>query len=121
MMKHPVIHLELSASDPKAAGKFYEQLFGWKIEADDKLQYVQFMKEEGGIGGGFNPVNETTPAGNVLPYVQTEDIEASLKKAESLGGQSLVPKTEIPGIGWFGIFIDPTGNRVGLYTSKNPQ
>ena len=120
-MKHPIVHLELSAKDPKAAGKFYEQLFGWKIEADDNLQYVQFMREEGGIGGGFNPVDENNPAGSVLAYVQTDDIEASLKKAESLGAKSLMPKSEIPGIGWFGIFMDPTGNRVGLYTSMNPQ
>jgi predicted enzyme related to lactoylglutathione lyase len=32
-----------------------------------------------------------------------------------------MPKTEIPGFGWFGMFMDPTGNRVGLYTSMNPQ
>jgi len=121
MAKHAVVHLELSAKDPKAAGKFYEQLFGWKIEVDDKLGYVQFHPEEGGIGGGFNPVDENTPAGSVLAYVGTDDIADSLKKAESLGAKTLMPKTEIPGVGWFGIFMDPTGNRVGLYTSMNPQ
>lgn len=121
MAKHAVVHLELSAKEPKAAGEFYKKLFGWKIEVDDKLQYVQFMPEEGGIGGGFNPVDENNPAGSVLVYVGTEDIAASLKKAESLGGKTLMPMTEIPGVGWFGIFMDPTGNRVGLYTSANPQ
>jgi predicted enzyme related to lactoylglutathione lyase len=33
----------------------------------------------------------------------------------------VVPKTEIPGIGWFGVFTDPTGNKVGLYTAQSPQ
>ena len=121
MAKHPVVHLEISASDTKAAGKFYEKIFGWKIEVDEKLQYVQFMPEEGGIDGGFNPVDDNNPAGSILPYVGTDDIEAALAKAESLGGKTLVPKSEIPGMGWFGIFMDPTGNRVGLYTSMNPQ
>ena len=76
---------------------------------------------QGGIGGGFNPVDENTPAGSVVAYVGTDDIPGSLKKAESLGAKTLMPKTEIPGVGWFGIFMDPTGNRVGLYTSMNPQ
>ena len=55
-------------------------------------------------------------AGDVLVYVATDDVQASLAKAESLGGKTLVPKTEIPKIGWFGIFADPTGNKVGLFT-----
>ena len=48
----------------------------------------------------------------------TDDIDASLAKAESLGGKTVIPKTEIPGVGWFGFFSDPTGNVVSLYTSK---
>jgi predicted enzyme related to lactoylglutathione lyase len=29
-----------------------------------------------------------------------------------------VPKTEIPGMGWYAIFSDPTGNRIGLFTGR---
>ena len=116
-----IVHVELSAKDPKAAGKFYEDLFGWKIEVDEDMDYVQFGGDEGGIGGGFNPIDENTPAGSVIPYASSDDIEASLAKAESLGATTAVPKTEIPGIGWFAMFVDPSGNRVGLYTSMNPE
>lgn len=121
MAKHLVVHLELPAKDPKAAGDFYKKLFDWKIEVDENLNYVQFQTEEGGIGGGFPTVDDNNPAGVVVAYVGTDDIAASLKKAESLGGKSVMPKTEIPGFGWFGMFMDPTGNRVGLYTSMNPR
>ena len=70
------------------------------------------------VGGGFNPVGgELNPAGTVIVYVGTDDITASLEKAEALGGKTLVPKTEIPGMGWFGIFADPTGNKIGLFTA----
>jgi predicted enzyme related to lactoylglutathione lyase len=116
MAKHSIVHIELSAADPKAAGKFYKDLFGWKIDADEKLQYVQFTPDDA-PGGGFNQVGENTKAGEVLVYVSTDDIEASLKTAEKLGGKSLMPKTEIPGIGWFAFFSDPTGNKLGLYTA----
>lgn len=116
-----VVHIELSAKDPKAAGKFYKDLFGWEIEEDEELNYVQFGGGEGSVGGGFVSIDENTPAGTVVPYASTDDIEAALAKAESLGATTLMPKTEIPGVGWFGLFVDPSGNRVGLYTDLNPQ
>ena len=126
MANHPIVHIELSAKDPKAAGKFYSDLFDWTIQYDDKLNYVQFRIDEA-LGGGFNPVGQTESAGfqtnpgDVLVYVGTDDIDASLARAESLGGKIVAPKMEIPGIGWFGVFEDPTGNKVGLYTSLNPM
>jgi len=40
---------------------------------------------------------------------------------EKLGGKVLHPKAEIPGTGWFGVFKDPTGNVLALYTSMNPE
>jgi predicted enzyme related to lactoylglutathione lyase len=120
MAKHSIVHIELSAKDPKAAGDFYKELFGWKIDVDEKSKYVQFTPDEA-PGGGFNQVGENAKAGDVLVYVSTDDIEASLAKAVKLGGKSLMPKTEIPGFGWFAIFSDPTGNKVGLYTATNPQ
>ena len=115
MSNHPIVHVELSADDPKAAGKFYAALFDWKIESMPEMNYVTFAAE-GGPAGGFNPLSEQVQAGDVLVYVATDDIQTSLAKAESLGGKTLVPKTEIPQIGWFGIFADPTGNKVGLFT-----
>ena len=42
-----------------------------------------------------------------------------LDKVKELGGRVLREKTEIPGMGWFGIFQDPTGNVLALYTSMN--
>ncbi len=116
MNKHDIVHVELSAKDPKSAGKFYSELFGWKTEYDEKLDYVSWG-EEGGVGGGFPKVGENTAAGSVIVYISTDDIDASLKKAESLGAKTVTPKMEIPNIGHFAIFSDPTGNMIGLYTA----
>lgn len=121
MSDHPIVHIELSADDPMAAGKFYAEVFGWEIQHMPEMDYVTFGAEPG-PGGGFNKVdNEMTKTGDILIYIQTSDIETSLNKIESLGGQTLVPKTEIPNIGWFAIFTDPTGNRVGLFTGLEGQ
>jgi len=51
-------------------------------------------------------------------YVDVEDVEAALKKAESLGGKTLVPPVNIPA-GTFAWMQDPEGNTVGLWKSKS--
>lgn len=116
MSKHPVVHVEISATDLAAASRFYADLFGWKIEHIPEMNYATFEPSEG-VGGGFNPVTEENPAGSVVVYIGTDDIEASLAKVEQLGGKTTWPKTEIPGMGWFATFTDPSGNNIGLFTA----
>jgi predicted enzyme related to lactoylglutathione lyase len=116
MSQHPIVHVEFSALDREAAGQFYADLFGWKVNQMPEMDYATFESQEG-FGGGLNPVSDNYPAGTVTVYVATEDIDATLAKAEALGGATVMPKSEIPGVGWFGMFTDPTGNLIGLLTS----
>ncbi len=115
MSGHFICHVDISANNQEEAGKFYERLFGWKIQPIPQMDYSTFATGEG-PGGGFSQVGDQTRAGQVLVSVSTDDIDASLAKAESLGGKTVMPKTEIPTVGWFGIFTDPTGNQIALFT-----
>ncbi len=117
MSKHPIVHIEFSASDREATAQFYSDVFGWQIQHMPEMNYTTF-ESEGGPGGGFNPVNDQNPAGTVTVYIQADDIKASLAKIEAKGGKIILPKTEIPGVGWFAFFADPTGNQVALYKRK---
>lgn len=119
MSKRNVVHVEIPAANVEAAGKFYRELLGWKITHDSQMNYSMWEAGDGS-GGGFPEVSKEAPAGQVLVYIDSDDIEADLKMVEKLGGTVVYPKTEIPNIGWFGMFKDPTGNVLGLYTSKNP-
>lgn len=120
MSKRNVVHVEIPAANVETAAAFYEALFDWKIQRVPEMNYT--MWEDGsGSGGGFNPVSEENPVGQVLVYIHSDDIEADLKKVEKLGGKVLHPKTEIPQTGWFAVFKDPTGNALALYTSMNPK
>ena len=78
------------------------------------------FQAEGGPGGGFVNTGESMgmdyKAGELLVYISTDDIDASLAQVEAHGGKTLLPKTEIPQVGWFAFFADPTGNRVALFT-----
>ena len=128
MPNHSIVHVDFPAHDLEAAGKFYANLFGWKIQHIPEFDYMTFATEAGS-GGGFvrvgdessDPGSLSYKPGEVLVYVSTDDIDATLARVEALGGRPLVPKTEIPNIGWYAVFVDPTGNRVGLYTDMSQQ
>ncbi|MCP4423939.1 MAG: VOC family protein [Chloroflexi bacterium] len=116
MSKHPIVHIEFSAADRREAADFYSGVFGWEMQHVEEMNYTMFGTGEGELGGGLNPVSEQNPAGTLAVYIGTDDIEATLAKIEANGGQTVVPKTEIPQTGWMAFFKDPTGNMVGLYT-----
>src|SRR5205085_12516056 len=109
----------------RAASTLCAGLYGWKSQTDPNFGYRMFQAE-GGRGGGFVKAGTTEAAGapsyhpgEPLLYAASDDIDTDLRKAESLGGTTIVPKTEIPQTGWFAIFSDPTGNKVGLFTSTH--
>jgi predicted enzyme related to lactoylglutathione lyase len=120
MTKRNIVHIEIPAADSAKAGKFYEDLFGWHIEHVPEMNYSMWDAGEGSAGG-FTALDENNKPGDVLIYVNSDDIEADLKRAKVLGGTIIQEKVEIPQTGWFGIFTDPTGNRIALYTSMNAE
>jgi hypothetical protein len=118
-MAHPVVHFEVSGKDSTSLKSFYEQLFGWKAQ-DVGQGYWIAEKETEGIGGGIGQADDGSP-GYVTFYVQTDDPQASLDKAESLGGKTVMPVTTVPDMVTFALFTDPEGNMVGLVASQTPQ
>jgi predicted enzyme related to lactoylglutathione lyase len=120
MTKRNIVHIEIPAADLEKAGKFYQDLFGWKIQSIPEMNYALWEPEQA-PGGGFNPLNASVKPGDVLIYVDSDDIEADLEQVKALGGTVLSAKTEITGTGWFALFKDPTGNTIALYTSKDPD
>ncbi|MFQ5608358.1 MAG: VOC family protein [Candidatus Zixiibacteriota bacterium] len=113
-MANPVVHFEIGCKDGAAGQKFYSELFDWKFEAYGEARMINTGSEQG-IQGHINSLGHE-PHNYCAVYVQVDDIDAYLAKAEELGGKKMVPKTEIPGMGWFAWLTDPEGNIVGLWT-----
>src|SRR5262245_46606372 len=112
-MGQPVVHFEIGCRNSLAAKAFYGQLFNWKMEEYGPA----FMISTGtsaGIQGHINSLGHE-PHNVVTVYVQVDDLQAHLNRAGQLGGKTLVPPTEIPGMGHFAWFTDPDGNIIGLW------
>lgn len=115
MANHPISHIEIPATNPGTAGTFYHDVFGWKIETNPEHNYVTFQSEGGPRGGFTGPSEPSYKPDRLLVYIATDDIDATLAAIEAHGGKTVLPKTEIPHVGWWAVFTDPAGNHLGLF------
>ena len=87
-MGNPVVHWELMSKDPANVSAFYEKIFGWTIQHIPEMNY--YMVEtggDGGINGGIlKPQREGTWPGNMLFYINVDDLDAYKKKIVAAGG-----------------------------------
>ena len=111
-MGRPVVHWQIDAMDPAQSQRFYADLFDWQVDANNPWNYgVVQTGGEGGINGGIGPTQDAT---GTMFFVQVDDLQAYLDKAERLGGKTIMPPTEIPGAVTMAMFLDAEGNRVGM-------
>jgi hypothetical protein len=111
-MGQHVVHFEVLGRDAAALQSFYGHLFGWSIDADNPMNYGIVKPDDAGIGGGVGPSTEGTSL--VTFYVEVDDLQAALDRAEELGGKTVMPPMDVPGGPSLAQFTDPEGNRIGI-------
>jgi uncharacterized protein len=122
-MGQPVVHFEVVGRDAEALQRYYSELFGWKINADNPMRYGIVDRDGNtradgvGIGGGIGPGPEGY-AGHVTFYVEVPDVEASLAQAESMGGTRMMGPDQVMEGLVIGLFSDPEGHVIGLIQSS---
>ncbi|MCZ7644826.1 MAG: VOC family protein [Planctomycetota bacterium] len=109
-----ICHVEIPAPDLEKAKTFFREQFGWTIH--DNLGPTYCLWSAGGLGGGFSSEMAVVEGGlNVILAV--DDIPGKLEAIARAGGKSVQGKTEIGGgHGFFALFKDPNGNRLGLWS-----
>lgn len=110
-----VTHFEIPADNPERAIRFYGDVFGWKFQKwEGPLEYwlVQTGAEEPGIDGGL--MRRGNPVASVVNTIEVRKLNDVLGVIEQKGGKTVVPKTPIPGVGYFAYFHDPEGNMFGV-------
>jgi uncharacterized protein len=110
-MAHPVVHFELSGPDDQQLARFYGDLFGWQARPVPAVGYTLID-----TGGGINGAIATTAAGQgpATFYIETDDLQAALDKINLVGGKTVRPITELPGMATYALFEDLDGLVVGL-------
>ena len=112
-MANPVMHFEIGCKNREETQAFYAGLFGWDMESHEHASMIDTGEDEG-INGHISALGHE-PHNYTLVYVQVDDLDAYVAKAEELGGASIVPPTEVPGMGHFAWIADNEGTFVGLW------
>ena len=117
-----IVHFEIPADDVARARKFYGDLFGWKIEpftgAPMEYWMVATGRQEGEMGVDGGMMKRQDPRQQTIVYIDVPSVDEYLKKVVSLGGQMCVPKTAIPGMGYYAVCFDPENNGFGLWENN---
>jgi len=113
---HPVIHAEIRSQDPDATRRFFADLFGWKVASEGAFPGYTFI-DTGAEGGPYVAISpRQATEDEVLFFVGVEDVAATLKRAQELGGTVVQSEQKVPGTS-FGVFADAQGHRVGVAAS----
>jgi predicted enzyme related to lactoylglutathione lyase len=110
-MGQPVTWFEVLGRDREKLQGFYSGLFDWKIDDSAEMKYGM-VQPENGIPGGVGE-SPDGGAGHVTFYVSVDDVNAAAKKAEELGGTTVMAATDLPQV-TIALIADPEGHVVGL-------
>ncbi len=122
-MNNLISIVEIPTTDFPRAVKFYQAILGVAIEEIemDGNQMGVLPNEEGTLnvvlvkGSDYKPTTD----GAVIYINAGYDLQPTLDKIEQNGGQVILPKTEIsPEMGYFALFIDVEGNKLGLHSAQ---
>jgi|SRR5579884_2170925 len=110
-MAGKLVHVEIKAGDVDRAQGFWSGVFGWEISDSGMpgMDYRLFRSGED-QGGGLMAGDP----GHLQVYFDTDDIDATIGKIRSGGGES-DDKQAIPGIGWSANCKDTEGNAFSLF------
>jgi len=114
-----VIHFELGAVTPERAAKFYRAVFGWKADKWPGPEEYWLMTTgpdgEPGINGGILRNKDAQP--RTVNTIGVTSVEEFAEKVVQNGGQVVVPKMAIPGVGYQIYCLDTEGNIFGIHQS----
>lgn len=110
-MGYPVMWFDLGAADMQPLTKFYDELFRWTLETTAETYTRIDTRGGSGMTGGIGRSGTGEPW--IAFYVEVDDPQSVLDRAESMGAKTVVPVTELPVV-TFAMFNDPDGLLIGL-------
>ena len=120
-----VVHFEIPADDVDRAQKFYEAVFGWKMDPVPEMNYTmvhtveidenRMPKEVGAINGGM--MKRTKDISAPVVTIDVANIDDAVKKVTEQGGKLVMEKQKVGDMGWSTYIKDSEGNVIGLWQS----
>jgi uncharacterized protein len=131
-MDHTIVHFEIPANNVETLKAFHEKLFAWKIIrtpiGGTEYYIIQTvptdekgMLQRPGVNGGMYPKQPNQTDIKTVNYITVENIDVYIAKTAELGGKILMPKQQVPTVGYIALALDPEGNEFGLLQPEMPS
>ena len=119
------MHFEIPSDDIERSKKFYNELFGWKIDKwsgseamPEGMDYwlISTVDDKGNkaLGGGMMKRQSPQQQG-ITNYFDVKSVQESSAKVEQLGGKVIMPKSPVPGMGYMAVCTDTENNGFGIF------
>jgi len=104
LLMYSLTQYELPTTMPINAMAFYNQIFGWTFQLKNQRIYL-----------AINDSDETTITRSTVPEtvnpmlntIEVKDVDKMVQKIRQEGGEIVIPKMAVPGIGWLAYFKGP--------------
>lgn len=110
------MHFEIPADNPERAIQFYQDIFGWTFQKwEGPMEYWLITTgdaAEPGIHGGL--LRRHDPAQTCVNTIGVPNLDETLRAVESHGGQCVMPRMAVPGVGWLAYCKDLDGHVFGV-------
>jgi predicted enzyme related to lactoylglutathione lyase len=116
--------VELATIDQKAGVAFYRALFGWDVDEQPigpTETYSMFLMRGKEVGAAYTMRPEERQSGappHWNLYVTVASVDATVKRAESLGAKVFAPPFDVMDAGRMAVLQDPTGAVFQLWEPK---
>jgi predicted enzyme related to lactoylglutathione lyase len=110
-----VIHFEINGDQPERAVKFYSEVFEWKIQKWDPVEYYLAStgeKDQPGIDGAI--MRRMSSKETTINTIDVPSLDEYMAKVVQNGGKVVRPRATIPGVGYFAYCQDTEGNTFGI-------
>ena len=100
--------VEFYSKDALAAKRVLGSVFGWKFTKTSAggVDIWMFRDPAGVEGHMMAPLGMTQ---GTVAFVKVRSLDEVIRKVPKLGGKILIPRFEVPGMGWFAYFRAPGG------------
>ncbi|MCX6274628.1 MAG: VOC family protein [Bacteroidetes bacterium] len=115
---------EIPAKNIKRSKKFYENIFGIKMEEMEmngmQMAFFPWKEGSGKANGGLvqSKMHKPSKDGAVIYLNANPKLDKVLAKIPKAGGKVVMPKMQAGDFGFMAFFIDSEGNRVALHSQK---
>lgn len=116
-------HAELVSKDPAATQKFLEKAFQLKftVMGPEMGNYRMHGRQEGASAGAIGILSPMGPEGpGTISFFTVPNIDEAIKSVKAAGGKIVMPKTEIPKMGYTAVYMAPGEVTQGLYQAMGP-